>query len=172
MQRDGAALWAWLLLPWVVALIWWLLWRRHHHQHVDVGIVVAVIFGLAAVSIGLATLWVTWAALRFAQRSADMTTSPSLAEMADRLAGGLRSQWAAEARARGLNDPYPLPVAWTAADPPLAGDLNALKRVATSGAGWSARMQKKWAKGPADLAGSGSELVEVLARVPTGGSWS
>jgi hypothetical protein len=61
-RRDGAVLWALLLLPWIVALVLWLLcllWRSH--PHLDVGV---VIFGLAAVSIGLPTLWVTWAAYR------------------------------------------------------------------------------------------------------------
>ena len=68
-RRDGAVLWTWLLLPWVVALVWWLPWHRHHPHHVDSGVVVGVIFGLAAVSIGLATLWVTWAAYRYSRRA-------------------------------------------------------------------------------------------------------
>ena len=68
-----------------------------------------------------------------------------------------------------MNDPYPLPVAWTAADPPLAGDLDALKTLATSGAGWSAPARESWAKGPEDLAGGGArKLADVLAAVPTG----
>ena len=59
-RRDGAVLWALLLLPWVVVLI---LVRRHHH--LDSGAV-----GIAAAfSVGLPTLWVTWAAYRDARRS-------------------------------------------------------------------------------------------------------
>ena len=61
-----------------------------------------------------------------------------MAQVADHLAVRVRSQWADEAEARGLNDPYPLPVAWTAADASLAGDMNMLKTLATTGAGWSA----------------------------------
>src|SRR5262249_9643400 len=100
---------------------------------------------------------------------ADRATGLSLSEIADGLAARLRSQWAREAEARGLNDPYPLPVAWTAADAPLAGDLDALKKLATSGAGWSASSRENWAKGPEDLAGGGDRKVaDALAVVPTG----
>ena len=152
-------LWALLLLPWVVALI---LVRRHHH--LDVG-GIAIVF---AVSLGLPTLWAAWAALRVAERDTASAAGPALTEIADRLAGRLRSQWEREAEARGLNDPYPLPVAWTAADAPLAGDLDVLKTLAASGAGWSVPTREQWARGPEDLAGVGGELAEVLTRVPTG----
>jgi len=139
-RRDGAVLWALLLLPWVVALI--LVRSRHHH--LDVG-AITIVF---AVSLGLPTLWATWAALRVAQRDTAKAAGPGLTEIAGRLAGRLRSQWEREAEARGLNDPYPLPVAWTAADAPLAGDLDALKTLAASGAGWSVSAREQWARGP------------------------
>ena len=77
-------LWALLLLPWVVALV---LVRRHHHLDV------ATVTILFAVSLGLPTLWATWAAYWVAQRDADKATGPSLTEIADGLAGRLRSQW-------------------------------------------------------------------------------
>ena len=68
-----------------------------------------------------------------------------------------------------MNDPYPLPVTWTATDTSLAGDLDALKTLAVSGAGWSALAQENWAKGPDDLASVGDrKLADVLAKVPTG----
>ena len=50
------------LLPWVALVL-----VRHHH--LDVG-TVAVIFGLAAVSLGLPTLWLAWAAYRDPRRAA------------------------------------------------------------------------------------------------------
>ena len=53
MRRDGLVAWVLLVLPWVVALV---LVRRHHH--LDAGAVGV----LAAVSLGLPALWVTWAA--------------------------------------------------------------------------------------------------------------
>lgn len=153
-------LWALLLMPWVVALV---LVRRHHHLDI------AAVTIFSAVSLGLPTLWATWAALRVAQHDTDKTTGPSLTEIAGRLAARLRSQWELEAEARRLNDPYPLPVAWTAADAPLAGDLDALKMLATSGVGWSVSAREHWAVGPEDLIGGGGrKLADILAAVPTG----
>ena len=72
-------------------------------------------------------------------------------------------------RRRRLNDPYPLPVSWAAADPSLTDAWDSLVKLATSGAGWPAPPPAgTWAAGPDDLAGKGGELVDVLARVPTG----
>lgn len=165
-RRDGAALWALLLLPWVMALIWWLLWRRHHH-HLDADVVVAVIFGLAAVSTSLATLWVTWAAYWYSRRPDTPSSSLSLARVADQLATAVGKQWEDEAAIRRLNDPYPLPISWTAADESLSDSWDLLVRLASNGAGWPPP-QESPASGPHDLAGEGKELVKVLARVPTG----
>jgi NACHT domain len=112
--------------------------------------------------LGLPGLYLGWVALR-------RPPNRNLAQIADGLAARLRSQWAREAEARGLNDPYPLPVAWTAAEEPLTGDLDALKTLAASGAGWSAPTRENWAKGPEDLAGGcDRKLADVLAVVPTG----
>jgi hypothetical protein len=122
------------------------------------GTVVTFVFGLPALYLG-------WVALPEVRRPPDR----SLAQVADELAARLRSQWGREAEARGLNDPYPLPVSWAAVDAPLAGDLDALKTLAATGAGWSASARESWARGPADLSGGGSrKLADVLAAVPTG----
>jgi NACHT domain-containing protein len=148
-----------LLLPWAVALV---KVPRHHLDSGAVGLAATFCLGLPALWLGAAGYWV-------AQREADRARSPSLTKIAEGLAGRLRSQWAAEAEARGLNDPYPLPVSWAAAEAPLAGDLDALKKLATSGAGWSASARDSWATGPEDLAGGGDKkLADVLASVPTG----
>jgi hypothetical protein len=124
------------------------------------------ISGLAVTFLlGLPALYMGWVALQDARQPPDR----SLGQIADGLAGRLRSQWEREAEVRGLNDPYPLPVAWTAADGSLAGNLDALKTQAVSSAGRSESAQEDdWAKRPEDLAGEGGKLVEVLARVPTG----
>jgi hypothetical protein len=121
------------------------------------GLVVTLLLGLPGLYLG-------WVALRDARRSPDR----SLAEIADGLAARLRHQWSDEAEVRGLNAPYPLPVTWTAGDPPLAGDLDALKRLAASGAGYQAQGQEHWASGPEDLASGDRKLADVLAAVPTG----
>ncbi len=127
------------------------------YYHLGVpGLVVTFLLGLPALYLG-------WAALQDAQRPR------SVAQIADGLASRLRSQWERKAEARGLNGPYPLSVAWTVVNAPLAGDLDALKTLATRGAGWSTPTREHWAKGPEDLAGGGDrKLADVLAMVPTG----
>ena len=68
---------------------------------------------------------------------------------------------------RRLNDPYPLPVSWNAADTFLTDPWDSLVKLAASGAGWPPPAGP-WAAGPDDLAGEGGELAGVLALVPTG----
>ena len=92
-----------------------------------------------------------------------------MAQVADQLAVAVGTQWNAEAAMRRLNDPYPLPVSWAAADASLTDAWDSLVKLATSGAGWPPPPPAgTWAAGPDDLAGEGGELAEVLARVPTG----
>jgi hypothetical protein len=154
-HRPGAAVLALLVVTAAAALALTLYY--HLGTAGVVGVAITILLGLPALYLG-------WIPLGEARRQRDL----SLAEIADGLAARLRSQWAREAEARGLNDPYPLPVTWTAADPPLAGDLEALKRLAVSGAGWSAQGRKNWARVPGDLAGGGDrKLADVLAAVPT-----
>ena len=153
-------LWALLLLPWVVALV---LVRRHHHLDV------AAVTILFAVSLGLPTLWVTWAAFRGPRRSGTLASGLSMAQVADQLAAAVGAQWTAEAAVRRLNDPYPLPVSWVAADASLIDAWDLLVKLAASGAGWPpVPSAGTWAAGPEDLAGEGGELAGMLARVPTG----
>ena len=150
------------LLPWAVLV----LVRLHH---LDTGTLVAVIFGLAAVSIGLSTLWMTWSSLQEAKRSSGSVSGLKLGQVADQLARAVGTQWEAEAAVRRLNDPYPLPVSWSAADASLTDSWDSLVRLAAEGAGWPKPPPAgTWAAGPDDLAGTGGDLVEVLARVPTG----
>ena len=137
--------------------------RRHHHLDGEtVGILVAV-------SLGLPTLWVAWAAYRGPRRGSTPVSGLSMTQVADQLAVAVGAQWNAEAAARRLNDPYPLPVSWTAADPSLTDTWDSIGELATRGAGWP--RPAGWrprAAGPAALAGEGSALVDALARVPTG----
>jgi hypothetical protein len=159
-RRDGALAAAMLLLPWAAALV---LVHRHHHLNVaDVTILVSV-------SLGLPALWLMWTTYRGPRRSGMPASSVTMSQVADQLAIAVGSQWNAEATIRRLNDPYPLPVSWGAADPSLTDAWSSLVKLATSGAGWPSPPSKGlWAAGPHDLAGESGELVNVLARVPTG----
>ena len=153
-------LWALLVLPWVAALV---LVRRHHH--LDVGGWTLVL----TTSVGLPTLWVTWAAFRDSRRSGAADGGPGMARVADELAAAVGNQWSREAGVRRLNDPYPLSVSWAAADGDLADAWDLLVELAASGAGWpSPASGQARATGPNDLAGEGNGLADVLARVPTG----
>ena len=85
-----------LLLPWVIVLV---LVRRHHHLDGEtVGILVAV-------SLGLPTLWVAWAAYRGPRRGSTPGSVLSMAQVADQLAVAVGAQWAAEATVRRLTTP-------------------------------------------------------------------
>ena len=66
-HKDGAIAVALIVLPWVIALVLWLLWLRRHH--LDVGTATAVIFGFAALSVGLPVVWLAWVPIRNASRS-------------------------------------------------------------------------------------------------------
>jgi hypothetical protein len=148
------------LLPWVPALV---LVRRHHHlDGGTVGILVSV-------SLGLPTLWLMWTSYRGPKRSGAAVSSLSLAQVADNLAVAVRKQWADEVAIRRLNDPYPLPVSWIAADASLTDPWDSLLKLATRGVGWPKPPPwGTWAVGPDDLAGAGNKLAEMLTRVPTG----
>ena len=115
--------------------------------------------------LGLPGLYLAWVSLQEARRP----RAESLAQIADELAGLLRSQWDAEVSMQRLNEPYPLAVSWTAADQSLTDSWESLEQRARSGAG--RRMPstpETWATGPDSLAGKGVELAEKLALVPTG----
>jgi hypothetical protein len=159
-RRDGAVLWALLVLPWVAGLA---LTRRHHH--LDTGGWAVVL----TVSLGLPPLWVTWASFRDARRAGAAERGPGLPRIADELAVAVRAQWDKEVAVRRLNDPYPLPVSWAAVPGDLAAPWESLVELAASGAGWPPPSpERAWAAGPAELAGEGGELAGVLGKVPTG----
>jgi GTPase SAR1 family protein len=154
-RRDGIIAFTSLVLPGAIALG---LYRRH--ASVDtVSIWIALAMGLPAI-------WLAWAAV-YRGSTADRGEQ-ALAEIADELARAVAAQWEDEAGVRRLNDPYPLPVSWEAADSSLAGPWDTLAKLASTGAGWPPPFADKWAARPEDLAGSGNQLANVLGRVPTG----
>ena len=126
--------------------------------------------GVAAILVGilggLPGLYLAWAAVSSGPGGAGLL---DLTAVADLLAAAVGEQWQAEATLRRLNDPYPLPVSWAAADPSVTDAWDSLVKLAGSGAGWPAQPPAgAWAAGPEGLAGAGGDLAGVLARVPTG----
>jgi hypothetical protein len=109
-----------------------------------------------------AGLYLAWATYR----DANSNKVVNLRRVADQFAVVVREQWEGEAAARRLNDPYPLPVRWVAADPSLVDPWQDLKRLATSGAGYSPS-RAAWASAPDELEGEGNQLADVLEHVPT-----
>jgi NACHT domain len=114
---------------------------------------------------GLPGLYLAWAAFRDSQAPHVL----GLAEVADQLAAAVREQWESEAAGRLLNDPYPLPVSWVAADASLADSWEILVRLAATGAGWPFPSSPgTWAPRADELTGDGNRLVDTLTQVPTG----
>src|SRR5690348_14185911 len=98
--RDAVIALALLLLPWVSALF---LVQLHH---LDAGTIAILVIA----SLGLPTLWITWAAHRGRPRQpTDLSTTTTIA---DQLAIAVGTECKAEVRVRRLDDPYPLPVSW------------------------------------------------------------
>ncbi|MFE0178780.1 tetratricopeptide repeat protein [Streptomyces sp. NPDC059002] len=91
--------------------------------------------------------------------------------IADALAAAQRSRWTKEMQLRRLQDPYMLPVAWTAARPELFEDWPLLRETAGHWPDGTSPDPAGWAAGPAGpagLAGEGGQIEEVFSRrVPT-----
>ena len=136
-----------------------------HYYHLGVAATVVAVLVSGGAPAGL---YLTCASYRLsASQVEDQFGGP--AGVAEALAAAIRDQWQAEAGVRRLNDPYPLPVSWVAADASLADSWDLLVTLARSGAGWpSPPPPGTWATRPDELAGGGDQLVKVLAQVPTG----
>ncbi|QXE36099.1 NACHT domain-containing protein [Streptomyces sp. GMY02] len=121
---------------------------------------------VAALLPSVGGLYLSWAAFRADRR--DVADGYDMARIADRLALAVRGQWESEARVRRLNDPYPLPVSWRAADPGFGESWPLLREMAGERPSGRPAPPSGWATGPAGLAGTGGEITEVfLERVPT-----
>jgi hypothetical protein len=117
-----------------------------------------------------AALYLTWAGIDLSLGQAlgqDYVARRSLA--ADELADAVLRQWRAEAQARRLHDPYPLPVRWRAADADLVDSWTYITKFAQAGLGSPQPLDTtEWAASSEALAGTGAPLSTVLARIPTG----
>ena len=150
-----------LLLVSVVAAL--LLARKYHEKTPAI---------LVTVILGLPSLFFAYAAYRDDRRAEqaaanEETADKGLSKLADRLAVAVKDQWRSEAMTRELsNGPYRLAVRWESADRSLVDRWSTLTALARSG-GWPGD-DSSWASSPHELAGWGSQLPTVLARVPTG----
>ncbi|WP_328869439.1 NACHT domain-containing protein [Streptomyces sp. NBC_00287] len=117
---------------------------------------------VAALLPSVGGMYLSWATLRVDRR--ETAGGDDLARVADRLAVAVRQQWESEARVRRLNDPYPLPVSWQAADARYVETWPLLRELADE----RSASRTGWATGPDGLSGTGAEITEVfLERVPT-----
>jgi len=113
-----------------------------------------------------AGLYLAWAAYRDASAASAGHGTSELEATADQLALAIRTEWETEAGRRRLNDPYPLPVGWIAADSSLVDPWPEILRLAATGAGWRPSTAANNTAFP-QLAGAGAQLVDVLAGIPT-----
>ncbi|WP_344323904.1 NACHT domain-containing protein [Streptomyces macrosporus] len=91
-----------------------------------------------------------------------------LAAVTDRLADAVRKQWEAEAEVRRINDPYPLPVSWRAADPDLVEPWELLTDLARAWPGGPPSDPARWPTDADGLAGGDAQIGQVFSeRVPT-----
>lgn len=112
---------------------------------------------------GLYLSWVT-----FQQGLSDGETGRDLATVAGDLANAVEAQWQQEARLRRLNDPYPLPVSWSAATETLVEAWPLLSTTARQWPGGPPSEPDEWADEPSQLAAQWAQIVEVFrGRVPT-----
>ncbi|MFJ9871350.1 NACHT domain-containing protein [Streptomyces sp. NPDC101165] len=126
---------------------------------------VAVVTGLGPAYIGWAGFRIAWKSFR-ADRAEAATVA--LAMAADLLAVAVKTQWDKEAAARRVNDPYPLPVAWRAADQDLAEPWLLLRDLVRAWPGGPPGDPAQWPSHAAGLGGQDSEIGTVFAdRVPT-----
>ncbi|MFD7999710.1 NACHT domain-containing protein [Streptomyces mirabilis] len=92
----------------------------------------------------------------------------SLGEHADQLAQAVSQQWERESQLRRLNDPYPLPVAWTSAGDEISTPWATITQVANSWPGGPFSDPAHWAQSLSDLAGEGGEIDRIfLDSIPT-----
>ncbi|MFI2208838.1 NACHT domain-containing protein [Streptomyces sp. NPDC020141] len=113
----------------------------------------------------LAPAYLAWLAFRADRAEAG---AADLDTVADQLAAAVRAQWDEEVALRRGNDPYPLPVAWRAADDDLAEPWPELAELARARPGGPGGEPAHWPERAAGLAGQWADIAEVFTdRVPT-----
>lgn len=123
--------------------------------------------GATAVSVllGLAPAYLAWAAFRADRLEAGPV---DLGQVVGELAVAVKNQWDSEAEVRRINDPYPLPVAWRAADDDVAEPWPLLEDLARAWPGGPPGDSALWPPDATGLAGQDADIGRVFSeRVPT-----
>ncbi|MGW3820593.1 NACHT domain-containing protein [Streptomyces sp. NPDC005046] len=120
---------------------------------------------LVSVLVGLAPGYLAWHSFRADRAEADPV---DLDRVVGELALAVRNQWHSEAAVRRVNDPYPLPVSWQAADDSLTESWALMTDLARSWPGGPPGDPALWPPEAAGLAGRDAEIGQVFTeRVPT-----
>ncbi|MFH8701871.1 NACHT domain-containing protein [Streptomyces chartreusis] len=114
-------------------------------------------FSALGLLVGTAALAVSWLGYRADRR--EHAGGLAIESVVERLALAVRGQWEAEAQLRRLNDPYPLPVSWRPAEPSLVESWPLLLQIAARHS-----REDQWASCPEDLAGTDTDITDVLTR--------
>ncbi|MFH8293306.1 NACHT domain-containing protein [Streptomyces sp. NPDC018059] len=125
--------------------------------------VIGALVALLGVPPALRALWRMWSGEGTAEGS-----TPVLEEAAGQLAVAVRIQWDAEAALRRVHDPYPLPIAWQAADDELAIPWSELRDLARAWPGGPPGDPAHWSHDTAGLNGQDGAIGAVFTdRIPT-----
>ncbi|WP_327691738.1 NACHT domain-containing protein [Streptomyces sp. NBC_00461] len=159
-MRRRIGKWFWIMYGTsVIAGVAWYL-RDGLNRAGDLADTVGLVMGL----LGLPALLLTG----LGKENGDDAVNTPLGERADQLAQAVGQQWERESQLRRLNDPYPLPVAWTAAEGEISSSWTSIMQVANSWPGGPFSDHTHWAQELSHLAGEGSEIDKVfLERTPT-----
>ncbi|MFF5480934.1 NACHT domain-containing protein [Streptomyces sp. NPDC012935] len=118
-----------------------------------------------SVLLGLAPVYLAWAAFHADRLEAGPV---NLGKVVGELAVAVKNQWDSEAEVRRVNDPYPLPVAWRAADDDIAESWTLLGDLARARPGGPPGDSALWPPDASGLAGQDAEIGQVFSeRVPT-----
>ncbi|MFF2013893.1 NACHT domain-containing protein [Streptomyces sp. NPDC058195] len=125
--------------------------------------VIGALIALLGVPPAARALWLMWRGERTAEQSTAV-----LEEAAKQLKVAVRNQWDAESALRRINDPYPLPVAWRAADEELVAPWNELGELALSWPGGPPGDPALWPQDPAALGRQDGAIEKVFTdQIPT-----
>jgi hypothetical protein len=107
----------------------------------------------------------TFKVLSRARQADDDIPAEELDAAGNSLAAAVQKQWREEARTRRLQDPWPLPVRWTAADPALADHIDAVF-TAAPGSPPESHPSPDSLSSPDSLGGHLSDAVAAFERLP------